>query len=63
MINLVIFDLDGVLIDSRELHFKSFNEALINICPDYAIAKDEHLSTYDGLPTRKKLSLLFFLAK
>ena len=58
MINLVIFDLDGVLIDSRELHFKSFNEALLNICPDYAIAKDEHLSTYDGLPTKRKLALL-----
>jgi len=58
MIKQVIFDLDGVLIDSRELHFKSFNKAIESVCPEYAISKEEHLSTYDGLPTNKKLSLL-----
>jgi len=58
MIKQIIFDLDGVLIDSRELHFKSFDQALKLICPDYAITKEEHLSTYDGLPTTKKLELL-----
>ena len=58
MIKQIIFDLDGVLIDSRELHFKSFNSALMNICPEFSISKEEHLSTYDGLPTTKKLELL-----
>ena len=58
MIKQIIFDLDGVLIDSRELHFKSFDQALKLICPDFAIEKEEHLSTYDGLPTTKKLELL-----
>ena len=58
MINQIIFDLDGVLIDSRELHFKSFDAALVSICPNFAISKEEHLSTYDGLPTTKKLELL-----
>ena len=58
MIKQIIFDLDGVLINSRELHFKSFNGALNQICPEFSISKEEHLSTYDGLPTTKKLELL-----
>jgi HAD superfamily hydrolase (TIGR01509 family) len=55
---LIIFDLDGVLIDSRELHFNTLNEALGKIGLQYVISKEEHLSTYDGLNTTKKLRLL-----
>ena len=55
---LVIFDLDGVLIDSRELHYHSLNDALKSIDAKYVIAKDEHLSIYDGLNTTHKLNLL-----
>jgi len=58
MIKLIIFDLDGVLIDSRELHYKSLNSVLFNHYPKYKISKEEHLSTYDGLPTTQKLKLL-----
>lgn len=58
MIKQIIFDLDGVLINSRELHFESFNEAINSVCPNYSITKEEHLSTYDGLPTTRKLELL-----
>jgi len=54
---LVIFDLDGVLINSREVHFEAMNSALKAL--DYPIIpKDDHLSTYDGLPTTRKLKLL-----
>lgn len=56
--NLVIFDLDGVLIDSRKIHFEALNNALADINPTYVISWDEHLSTYDGLPTTQKLKLL-----
>lgn len=52
---LVIFDLDGVLIDSRELHFNVLNQALANVSNKYVISKKEHLSKYDGLSTRQKL--------
>ena len=52
---LVIFDLDGVIIDSRELHYKALNDALSQISRDYVISREEHLSTFDGLPTTKKL--------
>ena len=57
-IKLVIFDLDGVLVDSRELHFLSLNKALEQIDTKYIISKEEHLSTYDGLSTTKKLNIL-----
>lgn len=55
---LVIFDLDGVLIDSRELHYQALNDALRSVDPKYVINRDEHLSTYDGLPTKAKMKLL-----
>ena len=58
MIKLVIFDLDGVLVDARELHYEALNKALSSIDEKYVIQRDEHLSTYDGLTTTKKLSML-----
>jgi len=58
MNSLVIFDLDGVLIDSRDLHYTALNRALENIDKKYSINREEHLSLYDGLPTSKKLSML-----
>jgi HAD superfamily hydrolase (TIGR01509 family) len=54
---LIIFDLDGVLIDSRDLHYKALNKALEEVV-GYTIPYEEHLSTYDGLPTKRKLELL-----
>ena len=58
MNKLIIFDLDGVLIESRELHYHSLNDALQSIDPKYIINRDEHLSIYDGLNTTRKLKLL-----
>ncbi len=58
MNRLVIFDLDGVLVDSRKIHFEALNRALLDCNPKYVISWDEHLSKYDGLPTTKKLKML-----
>jgi len=58
MIKLIIFDLDGVLVDARELHYNALNRALKSIDEKYAIERAEHLSTYDGLSTTKKLNML-----
>jgi HAD superfamily hydrolase (TIGR01509 family) len=58
MIKLVIFDLDGVLIDSRDVHYEALNKALAFIDPKFTISRQEHLSTYDGLNTTKKLEML-----
>ena len=51
-------DLDGVLVDARELHYEALNRALNEVDPKYVINREEHLSTYDGLATRRKLSIL-----
>jgi beta-phosphoglucomutase-like phosphatase (HAD superfamily)/dTDP-glucose pyrophosphorylase len=58
MNKLVIFDLDGVLIDSRELHYDALNDALRKIGAEYVITREEHLSKYDGLNTTRKLKML-----
>ena len=58
MIKLIVFDLDGVLVDARDLHYEALNLALNEIGPQYIIDREEHLSTYDGRPTTTKLELL-----
>lgn len=58
MHKLVIFDLDGVLIESRELHYESLNKALARVGAEFVISREEHLSVYDGLNTTKKLEML-----
>lgn len=57
-IKLIIFDLDGVLIDSRPLHYEALNLALRDIDSQYVIIHNEHLAKYDGLSTKQKLELL-----
>ena len=56
MIRAVIFDLDGVLVDATEWHRVALDRALGLF--GYSITEYEHLSAYNGLPTRKKLEML-----
>jgi len=58
MEKLVIFDLDGVLVDSKDIHFHALNRAIRFIDSKYTIGHEEHLKFYDGLPTLEKLKLL-----
>ncbi len=58
MTSLVIFDLDGVLVKAKEIHFNALNDALESISPEFCISYSEHLNIYDGLKTRDKLKLL-----
>jgi beta-phosphoglucomutase-like phosphatase (HAD superfamily)/dTDP-glucose pyrophosphorylase len=57
-IKLIIFDLDGVLVETKELHYMALNYALSQIDEKYCISFDEHLLRYDGLSTQKKLNIL-----
>ena len=41
MIKLIIFDLDGVLIDSKDFHFEALNLALGK---EFEISKDEEIN-------------------
>jgi len=55
VIKIIIFDLDGVLIDAKKIHFDALNLALGK---QYEITWSEHLAIYDGLKTKEKLELL-----
>ena len=57
MIKLVMFDLDGVLVDMCDFHRIALNEALKQIS-DYEISLEEHYQRFNGLPTKKKLEML-----
>lgn len=48
--------MDGVLIDARDWHYEALNKALLLF--GYEINRYEHLTTFDGLPTIKKLEML-----
>tara|TARA_B100000989_G_scaffold268252_1_gene222833 strand:+ start:1234 stop:2613 length:1380 start_codon:yes stop_codon:yes gene_type:complete len=58
MIDTIIFDLDGVLINSKDIHFKALNKSLNDNNINYEISIDDHLKRFDGLPTLKKLEIL-----
>lgn len=58
MKKLIIFDLDGVLIDSKEIHFNALNLALCDIDKKYIITQEEQASIFEGLTTRSKLKIL-----
>ena len=55
-IKAIFFDMDGVLIDAKDWHYEALNKALNFF--GMAIDRYDHLVTYDGLPTKKKLEML-----
>ena len=57
MIKAIIFDLDGVLVDTKQIHFKALNAALKNF-KFKEISMDDHVKIFDGLPTNEKLKIL-----
>ena len=56
MIKAVVFDMDGVLIEAKDWHYNALNRALRLF--GYEISRHDHLTTFDGLPTRRKLQIL-----
>jgi HAD superfamily hydrolase (TIGR01509 family) len=55
-IKAVLFDMDGVLIDAKEWHYEALNEALEMFGTN--ISRHDHLTSFDGLPTKVKLQKL-----
>jgi len=58
MIKAILYDLDGVLVDATEWHYESLNEALKEIS-GFEISRLDHIQTFNGLPTIKKLEILY----
>jgi len=56
MIKAILFDMDGVLIDAKIWHYDALNRALRHF--GYTISPESHLTTFDGLPTHNKLTIL-----
>lgn len=51
-----IFDLDGVLVDTCELHYETLNQAISTVVGEkFVISRHEHETVYNGLSTRMKL--------
>lgn len=57
-IKAILFDMDGVLIDAKDWHYEALNRALGLFGVE--ISRYDHLVTYDGLPTVRKLEMLSF---
>ena len=58
MKKLVLFDLDGVIVDTKQVHYEALNDAISQVDPKYTITEAEHVSRYDGLKTLTKLNML-----
>lgn len=57
MVKAILYDLDGVLVDACERHYKALNDALLDVC-GFEIARAEHEDVFNGLTTKTKLSVL-----
>jgi len=55
-IKAVIYDMDGVLIEAKDWHYEALNKSLALF--GLEISRYDHLVTFDGLPTKKKLDML-----
>ena len=53
-LKLVIFDMDGVLVDACDWHKDAFNQALEELC-GYKISDEEHYAEFNGLPKKQSL--------
>ncbi len=55
-IEAVLFDMDGVLIEAKDWHYEALNRALDIF--GMPISRVDHETTFDGLPTKRKLEIL-----
>jgi HAD superfamily hydrolase (TIGR01509 family) len=54
-IKAILFDLDGVLVNSRVLHYETFRDALKLVCPEKDLSWKDHEKEFDGLSTKLKI--------
>ena len=56
MIKAILFDMDGVLVEAKDWHYEALNRSLALF--GMGISRKQHLTTFDGLPTKEKLEIL-----
>lgn len=58
-VDAVVFDMDGTLVETRNLHKDALNAALREVAGEaWVIGEREHAAAYDGLSTAQKLKRL-----
>ena len=57
-IKLLIFDLDGVLVNTSKLHLEALNAAIATIDPQFCISDEEDLKYFGTIPSKEKLKVL-----
>jgi len=57
-IKSILFDLDGVLVNTRILHYETFRDALTKVLPNRTLTWAEHETEFDGLSTKAKIQRL-----
>ena len=58
MIKLVVFDLDGVLVETRDMHYNAFNKALGEIDKKYVISPENQRKYFFAIPSWAKLNIM-----
>jgi len=58
MIKIIIFDLDGVLIDSNYMHYETFMYAIQSVNKSINYSFDQHNILFNSLTTKKKVEKL-----
>ena len=54
-IKAILFDLDGVLVNTTVLHYQTFRDAVQDVVPSFRISWEEHESRFEGMSTNLKL--------
>lgn len=57
-IKAILFDLDGVLVNTTVLHYETFRDAVQEVIPSYTLNWTDHEVRFEGMSTNLKLQYL-----
>lgn len=53
-VQLIVFDLDGVLVESKSIHYHALNLALAEVGKEFPIQREEQEHIYEGWESLSK---------